>query len=62
LIEALKDSDPGVRCEAILALLKCRLEVNQAIPELTEVQNKDPAAKVRSFAAKALKRMGSGQP
>jgi HEAT repeat protein len=61
LIGALKDTDPGVRCEAILALLKCRSEAKEAIPELTLVQNKDRDAKVRAYASKALERIGSGQ-
>lgn len=61
LMAALKDSDAGVRCEAILALLKCRPEAKEAIPELTEVQNKDRDTKVRAYATKALKILGNNQ-
>jgi HEAT repeat protein len=54
LIGALKDADAGVRCEAILALLKFGPGAKDAIPALTEVRQKDRDAKVRSYAAKAL--------
>jgi len=57
LTAALKDVEAGVRCEAILALVKCGPRAKEAIPELTEAQLKDRDAKVRDYAAKALKRL-----
>src|SRR5579875_1600523 len=36
LIAALKDPDAAVRCEAILALLKCGPAAAQALPKLQE--------------------------
>jgi HEAT repeat protein len=57
LIGALKDADAGVRCEVILALVKCAPQAKEAIPELTELQKKDSDAKVRDYAAKALEKL-----
>lgn len=57
LMRALRDTDPGVRCQVILALLKCRPFAEEALPELTQVQNKDRDPKVRAYATEALKRM-----
>jgi HEAT repeat protein len=57
LIGALKDADAGVRCEAILALLKYGPAAKEVIPPLTEVQEKDHDAKVRAYAAKALEKL-----
>jgi HEAT repeat protein len=54
LIGALKDTDAGVRCEAILALLKYGPGAKVAMSELTEVRQKDRDAKVRDYAAQAL--------
>jgi HEAT repeat protein len=59
LIRALKDTDPGVRCQAILALLKCRPFAGEALAELTELQNTDRDNRVRAYAAEALKKMRS---
>jgi HEAT repeat protein len=58
LLEALKDADPTVRCEAILALLKYGPGAQEAIPLLTEVQAKDRDARVRAYAAQALEKLG----
>jgi HEAT repeat protein len=54
LTAALKDADPAVRCEAILALLKCRDAARNTVPELSEIQRNDDDAKVREYAGKAL--------
>jgi HEAT repeat protein len=57
LLGALNDADAGVRCEAILGLLKYGPAAKEAIPELTEVQKKDRDPRVRRYAAKALARL-----
>ncbi len=57
LVGALQDRDAGVRREAILALMKCGPEVPESIPALNEMQKRDPDAKVRSYAGKALEKL-----
>ena len=57
LTAALKDPDAAVRCEAILAVVKCGPAANDAIGELTEVQQRDRDAKVRDYAGKALSKL-----
>jgi HEAT repeat protein len=57
LIGALRDADSGVRREAILALLKYGPGVEPAVPALTAAEVKDPDARVRACAAKALKKL-----
>ena len=57
LIEALRDSDARVRCEAILAVLKLDAEAKQAMPPLTDVQRHDRDPKVRRYAAKAVAKL-----
>jgi HEAT repeat protein len=59
LLGALQDAEAGVRCEAILALLKYGPAAEEAIPTLTEVQQKDRDAKVRGYAARALDKLRS---
>ncbi len=59
LLGALKDKDPKVRCEAILALLKFGPQAREAIPQLTELQQRDKDAQVRSYATKALSKLQS---
>ncbi len=54
LTAALNDPDAAVRCEAILALLKCGPAAGEATSRLTYAQRKDRDAKVRAYAAKAL--------
>ena len=54
LIGAMKDADAGVRCEAILALMKGGAEAKEAIPILTAIQKRDRDARVCSYAARAL--------
>jgi HEAT repeat protein len=56
LVEGLKDSDAGVRCEVILALLKYGRGAERAIPTLTELRETDCDPKVRSCATKALEK------
>jgi len=43
-----------VRCEALLALLKCGPEAREAVAALAEIRGHDADAKVRDYAAKAL--------
>lgn len=57
LLDALTDSDAKVRCEAILSLLKLGTCSKEAIPVLTEVQNRDGNSTVRDYATKALERL-----
>jgi HEAT repeat protein len=54
LTAALKDADPAVRCEVILALLKCGQAARDAVAELSQIQRQDDDARVRDYAAKAL--------
>jgi HEAT repeat protein len=60
LVGALKDKDAAVRCEAILALVKFGSAAQDAVHLLTEMQEKDRDAKVRSCAAKALEALRQG--
>jgi HEAT repeat protein len=57
LMEALKDTDAEVRCEAILALMKLGPAAREAMPALTRMQRQDSDDQVRSFAAKALQKL-----
>jgi HEAT repeat protein len=57
LLEALRDKDAQVRCEAILALVKYGTQAQEAVPPLTELRDRDPDGRVRSYAAKALERL-----
>ena len=57
LREALQDRDAAVRCEVILALLKCGPEAEQAVPTLAEIRRRDPNARVRDYAARALEKI-----
>jgi HEAT repeat protein len=57
VIGALKDPDAAVRCEAILALVKCGPAAAEAIPALTDLQQRDPNAQVRHYAAKAIEKL-----
>jgi HEAT repeat protein len=54
---ALKDADPEVRCEAILALVRYGPGAHDAVAVLTEVEQSDADAKVRAYAAKARTRL-----
>jgi hypothetical protein len=56
---ALTDADAAVRCEAILALLKCSPAAAEAVPELTDLRQRDPNAQVRRYAAKAVERLAN---
>lgn len=51
---ALKDADPGVRCEAVLAVLKFGDAAREAIPTLADLRDHDRDRKVRTYATKAL--------
>jgi HEAT repeat protein len=59
LLAALKDSDAGVRGEAVLALLKCGAAGRAAVNCLREMCQRDPDAQVRAYAAKAIDRLES---
>ena len=51
---ALRDRDPRVRCEAILALVKCGTAAEPALAALAELQTKDVDRKVRDYAKNAF--------
>jgi HEAT repeat protein len=57
LIASLKDADARVRCEAILALLKCGPAAAEAVPTLVELRQRDPNAQVRRYADKAVEKL-----
>lgn len=57
VIGALNDSDPAVRCEAILALVRSGPAANEAIPTLTDMKRNDRNGQVRSYAAQALTKL-----
>jgi HEAT repeat protein len=57
LLGALHDPDAGVRCQAILALVKFGPEAREAAPALARLQRHDPSARVRTYAGKALARL-----
>jgi hypothetical protein len=59
LMGALKDSDAGVRCEAILALLKYGPGAREALTKLEEMRRQDRNAQVRQYAAKAVEKLRS---
>jgi HEAT repeat protein len=60
VLGVLKDRDPGVRCEAILAMVKNGRAARAAIPALFELQQHDPNAQVRSYAARAKDKIRRG--
>jgi HEAT repeat protein len=57
LMEALKDYQAVVRCEAIRALLKLGSIAHEAIPTLVELRDRDRDSKVRICATKALEKL-----
>ncbi len=59
LAGALKDRDPSVRCEVILALVKFGAASRDIFPALTDIREHDRDPKVRSYAAKALEKLQS---
>jgi HEAT repeat protein len=59
LMGALRDPDASVRCEIILAVLKFGPHPSQLGPELSDMRENDPDAKVRAYAAKALAHLES---
>jgi HEAT repeat protein len=61
LVAALRDPDAKVRCEVILALVKFGPDARDAVPTLTEMQQSDRDARVRSYAAEALERIQKGK-
>ncbi len=61
LTEALRDADAAVRCEAILALLKCGPDAEEAVGELTELQQNDGDPRVREYAGKALEKLSESE-
>jgi hypothetical protein len=57
ILTALKDVDAEVRCEAILALMKCGAEAREAASQLTELSRRDRSARVRDYADRALRKL-----
>ena len=57
IIGELKDRDPAVRCEAILALVKGGSAAKEALPVLAELQLRDRNAQVRTYAARAVEKL-----
>jgi HEAT repeat protein len=57
VVGALKDRDAGVRCEAILAVVKFGKEGREALPALDRARRHDPSAEVRSYAARAVEKL-----
>ena len=57
---ALKDTDPRVRCEAILAVLKFDTAAKESVPLLDDLRKNDRDARVREYAARAVERLQSG--
>lgn len=57
LTAALGDRDGSVRAEAILALVKFGPAAREARTMLADMQQRDPDAQVRSYAAKAVDRL-----
>jgi HEAT repeat protein len=55
----IKDADPAVRCEVILALVKCGPAAEEAVPALIELRDRDRDPRVRGYAAKALEKIRS---
>jgi HEAT repeat protein len=54
VLQALNDLDPGVRREAIVAVMKFETEAGQAVPALTKLEHEDKDSRVRACARKAL--------
>jgi HEAT repeat protein len=54
LLGALTDGDADVRCDVILAVLKFGPKAKDARLVLVEIGQRDPDAKVRDYAARAL--------
>jgi HEAT repeat protein len=54
LLQALKDGEPAVRCETILALARFGSAAKEALPMLAELRLNDPDEEVRACAEKAL--------
>ena len=61
LMGALRDADAAVRCEAILALLKCGPDAEEAVGELSELQQNDGDPRVREYAGEALEKLGKDE-
>jgi hypothetical protein len=59
LIGMLKDSDPTVRCEAIVAVAKWGSAANEAVPILMQMQQEDESLEVQGYATKALEKLSN---
>ena len=57
LLGALNDRDARVRAEAVLGLCKFGPDAAEAVPALKRMQHHDPSPRVRSYAARASKRI-----
>jgi vesicle coat complex subunit len=57
LLEATTDRDPGVRCQAILALMKLPELAARSLPVMQDLSAHDHDAQVRQYAAVAVKKL-----
>jgi HEAT repeat protein len=57
LMAALKDKNPKVRCEAILAILKYGPDGAAAVETMVAMQSHDPDPRVREYAGKAARKL-----
>ena len=60
VLAALRDREPAVRKEAILALLKFGHAGREALATLDDLQERDPDPKVRRYAGKVRKKLAGG--
>jgi HEAT repeat protein len=60
LTAALRDSDAGVRREAVLALLKCGPAARDTAPTLADLRQRDPDPAVRDCAGRVLEKLRPG--
>jgi HEAT repeat protein len=58
---ALRDGDPGVRREAVLALLKYGPGARAAAGALAELRQRDRDPQIRAYAVKALARLQAAE-
>jgi HEAT repeat protein len=54
VVAALGDADAQVRVEVVKSLVKFGPAAKEAVPTLTELQQKDPDARVRTLAGRAI--------
>lgn len=54
LRKALPDTDPSVRLQVIMAIVKCRKQGLECVPALAEMKQNDPDPRVREYARQAV--------